>query len=655
MKFKHFLILLFIAAYLMACSQEKVQQTVEAKKYIAMLQAMKYDELKSQLKKDTALLNRLIKTSTFTLQLTSHFSSGERSTVEKSVPEFKLNKDKTKTTALFNDYTRQLYFDQNFSDNTGNEGFKLYGQRRFTFESRFSLTGDNHILSEKDSLFKAYEDEIETSEQAYFFKGKKIAKEAIGLKRIDSIETEVSLKFATDFEKFSIAKANKAVKYKDFDIQIESIKENLAQLKIPVALYSDIVGYQAYNKSDFRMDKQAFSATPMLCIQKIVKDSLKELLQIFTQVLEENKEQESKQMLNQITQNHLDAKVNMTAFDASFSELVKDKAKIKELGDIGLYNETATLGKKVIDAETQFVLLEFPDDIKTIDVFVGKTFVSLENKKMVKFGNHPPDLKFFDTNNPNIVYYSVENSRKFGISNRDGETIIKPAYDELRQLDNEYFLGDGKLYWLNTADKKMVALPQYKSFVQNLKPGYDVFEKTVGDEDKYGVVLNREKIILPFEYYQIEKHEHFIIASKSLKLDEFYDLNFKKIPGKGIEKISTIDQFIASDIKFPEIFVGEDRNKKKALIDKKLNLLTGFKYEFISPFFSVNNYYIAGIRTADGSNYWYGIIDDKGKEVVPFIFCNISDEFDKNGKLKFCLKDKMEAMDFKSFMLKYRK
>lgn len=99
--------------------------------------------------------------------------------------------------------------------------------------------------------------------------------------------------------------------------------------------------------------------------------------------------------------------------------------------------------------------------------------------------------------------------------------------------------------------------------MQTLKPGYDVFEKAVGDDYKYGVVLNREKVILPFEYYEFEKHEHFIIANKTMDLDEIYDLNLKKLPTKGIQEISAVDKFIGSDIKFPAIFVGEGSNKKR--------------------------------------------------------------------------------------------
>ncbi|MFN0254945.1 WG repeat-containing protein [Pedobacter ureilyticus] len=655
MKFKYLFILLLIGSFLQACSQKNEPQTVEAKKYIATLQAMKYDELKSELKKDTALLNKLIKTSTFTLQLTSHFSSGEKSAVEKSVPEFDINHNQAKITELFNDYCKHLSFEQNFSDNANSENFSLYGQGLFRYESRFYLTDDDHIIKEKDSLFKPYIPSVITNEKAYFFRGKKIAKADIGMKRIDSIEADLSLKLPTDFEKLSIEKSDKTVEYKDDKIEIESIKENLAQLKVPIALYSEIIGYQATNGKNLRMNTSALSSTPMLSIDKKVQESLKELLAIFTEVLKENDEKNAKGKLNKINQNHLDAKVNMTEFDASLDKLSKDKAKVEELGDVGLYNEIANASKKVLGVRTQFVLVEFPDDIKNIDVFVATKSTLLQNKKMVKYGNHYLNPKYFDESKPNIVFYSHENGRKFGISNRDGETIIKPTFGELRQLANEYFMGDEKLYWLNVADKKMVALPQYKNFVQSLKPGYDVFEKTVGEDDKYGVVLNRDKTILPFAYYQIEKHDNFIIASKTHNLDELYDLNFKKLPNKGIQNIRTVDNFIASDIKFPAIFVGEDINKKKALVDKNLNLLTSFKYEFISPFFSVNNYYIAGVRTADGSNYWYGIIDTNGKEVVPFIFCNISEEFDKNGKLKFCLKDKKEAMDFKAFLQKYKK
>ena len=143
MKINHVIILLLTHLLISACNKQKAQQTVEVKKYIASLKAMKYDELKNQLKKDTALLNKLIKTATFQMQLTSHFSSGEKSAVDKSVSEFDINRDQTKITELFNDYCKQLYFDQSFID-------EIEGVKRFSYESRFALTADNHVLEEKD-------------------------------------------------------------------------------------------------------------------------------------------------------------------------------------------------------------------------------------------------------------------------------------------------------------------------------------------------------------------------------------------------------------------------------------------------------------------------------------------------------------------------
>ncbi|RZL31968.1 MAG: WG repeat-containing protein [Pedobacter sp.] len=136
-----------------------------------------------------------------------------------------------------------------------------------------------------------------------------------------------------------------------------------------------------------------------------------------------------------------------------------------------------------------------------------------------------------------MIFYSHNNERKFGIVNRDGETIIEPKYNEIRQLTNEYFMADEKLYWLNVTNKKMVPLSQFVNFDQSLKPGYDVFEKNIGSENKYGVMLNREKVIIPFEYYSFEKHEQFIIARKKESIHDLYDLNFKKISGKGIQEI----------------------------------------------------------------------------------------------------------------------
>lgn len=653
MKLKHYLILIFTILLLQACSQTQTAPKVAAKNYIATLQAMNYGELKNQLQKDTALLNKLIKTSTFSLQLTSHFSSGEKNAVEKSASAFEINYNQAKITELFNDYCKHLMFEQNFNDSYNDSTFSLYAENRFKFESRFSLTNDNHIIEEKDSLFKPFIYSVVTQPKTYFFKGKKIAKADIGLKRIDSIATHISLKLPTDFEKFEVEKADKQVSYNNEIIEVESVDENVAQLKIPINLYSKIIEYQAYNNKNARMNSTALSTTPMLTIHKNIVQSLKELQAIFTAVLNENDEKAAKEKLNQIGQNHVDAKDSMAEFDVYIDGLSKDKEKVKALGDVGLYNEIANKGKKVIDAQTQLVTVEFADDIKSIDVFVATKSAFLQHNAVVKYGNHYLSPKYFDEAKPNIVFYSNQTDRKFGIINRDGEVIIEPKYSELTQLANEYFMGDEKLYWLNVASKKMEALP-YKSYQQTLKPGYDVFEKTFGDDYKYGVVLNRTKVVLQFEYYGFEKHEAFIIANKDLDLDEIYDLNLKKLPSKGIQKIYRIDHHIASTIKYPSVFEAENNAHKKALVDRNLNLLTPFKYEFIDPFFEVGNYFLAGVRTADGSNYWYGIIDEKGKEVTPFIFCNISEEFDKNGKLRFCLKDKYQSMDFGDFLKKYK-
>lgn len=653
MKFKYSVILFVISMFFLACNGNQQPQTVESKAYILSLQKMPFEQLKSQLKKDTALLNKLLRTATFKMELTNHFSSGQKQAVNQSVPEFIINRDQSKITSLFKDYASQLYFNQNFIADKDANRFNLYGQDQFSYKSRFSLTADNHVIEDKEDLFKPYENQVVTSEKAYFFRGKPIAKNAIKLKRIDSIDMDVSLQLPTAFEKFSIDKAAKNATYKDYKIQVESIKGNLAKLKIPLALYQKILDYQAENQQNFRMNTSANSTTPMLEVSAAVRKNLQELHDIFDEVLKDESEKSAKAQLNQINQNHLDAKINMVVFDSYLTKLFDDKEKIKSLGDIGLYNEIANAGKKVIDVETQYVLVEFPDDINKIDVFVASETVPLKKNIMVKFGNYESDRRFFNTEKPNIIFSSGD--RNYGISDRNGEIVIKPEYESLEQVGQDYFKSNGKLHWLNLEDKKLVSLPQYKSFLATIKPGYDIFEKTIGDEDRVGVVLNRDKNILPFEYHTIEKHEQFIVASKSLHVDELYDLNFNRLPSNGIQQIAPIDNFIASNIKYPALFVAEDTHKKKALVDKNLKLLTAFKYEFINPFYRVSNYYIVGIRTADGSNYWYGIIDEKGKEVVPFIFCNISEEFDKNGKLKFCLKDKNQAMDFKSFLKTYGK
>ncbi|MCZ4245915.1 WG repeat-containing protein [Pedobacter punctiformis] len=658
MKPKFIITVLFASLFLSSCGGQSPEKSQSAKKYIASLQSMKLDDLKLQLKKDTALLNKLIKTATFKMQLTSHFSSGEKSIAKKSVPEFNINYSVPKITEIFNDYCRQLYFNQDFKENYAEEGLNLYSQDRFEFVSRYNLTDDNHIIEAKDSTFKSLEQEIWPIEKTYYFRGKKIAKEDIGLRRIDSIETEIHLKFPLEFEKFTIEKSEKNTKYKSHIIEVEAIKDNMAKLKIPTELYSDIIGYQAYNNQNIRMNSNALSSTPMLEIKSNIKTDLKELLNIFLEVLKSNDENKAKEYLNRINQNHLDAKNNLTEFDAYITGLAKNEEKIKGLGDLTLFKEIADKGKKVITSENQFVIVEFPDNIKTIDVFTATKFASLQNKKNVKFNpNEYTRGKYFDVNNPHIIYCSFVQGEgiKYGISDKDGKKIIDAKYEKPNQEGNDYFIINDKLYWLDADAKKMVSLPEYDNYIQTLKPGYDVFEKSSGDKSGLGVVLNRNKVILPFNYFRFDKYETFIIAHKNADGDDLYDLNLNKLASKEIKKIQAIDEFISSQIKYPQLFIAENDKGKKALTDKNLKFLTPFKFEFINPFFEIKDYYIAGIRTPDDSNYFYGLLDNKGNEVIPFIFDDIDDEQDASGKLKYRLKQKWLTMNFETFLKTYRK
>lgn len=655
MKYQFTVTILIISLFLSSCGGESPQKTQKAKEYIASLQALTLNDLKQQLKKDTTLLNKLIKLTSLNMQLTSHLSSGEKSIAQKSEPEFSLNYNTSKVEEIFNAYCKQLYFNQDFTENDKDHKRSLYTVKMFEFESRYDLTNDDHIIKENDSIFKPFEPDIETIEKSYFFKGKRLVKDDIGLKRIDSIETEIKLKLPVDFEKFTIGKSEENVGYKNRTVEVEAIKDNVAKLKIPIEIYTDIISYQACNNQNVRMNSNALSSTPMLEIRKDIKNHLEELLDIFLAVLKEDDVNEARKLLNKINQNQLTAKDNMAEFNSYFSGLSQEK--VKELGDIAFYEEVAEKGQKVIAVENQFVIVEFPDDVKTIDVFVATKFKSLQNNRMVKFNNHYLARKYFDVNNPNIIYNTYEKGKglKFGVSNKDGDKIITAKFDEMKQVGNEYFIADGKLHWLDVAAGKMIALPQFQNYRQTLKPGHDVFEKSAGDESAVGVVLNRTKVVLPFEYYRIDKFDTFIIAHANSETDEIYDLNFKRLHGKEIKKIQTINEFISSEIKYPLLFVAENDKSKKALTDKNLKILTPFKYEFIDPFFKVKDYYIAGIRTADGSNYLYGLINQNGKEVVPFIFDNIDDEFDKSGKLRYYLKKKPQSVSFETFLKTFGK
>jgi hypothetical protein len=645
------LIILFTIISTTSCSQD-LKDIETSKEYQEILQNKDLASIKNQIKKDTVFLNKLLKVCDFEMQLTFHFSSGENNPVKSSVPNFQIDADLPKYTDLFNQFAPNTYFEQNFDKNTEYRSEGLYEKELIEFENNLKYTIPNY-----DSIYSNIKSNTNYKIDKYYYKGKPIALNQIGLKRIDSLEVIVKSRFPLAFEKIQLIK-NKSIFYKNYKIEISSLKENIAELKIPLELYNNIIGYQASNKMNFKMNSSAFSSTPILEVDKTIKLYLVELNAILVKILNETDENQAKNYLNDIRQSMFDAKKKISKFEIEVESFSKTKPK-DEFG-AKTYKKVLDIGKDVFTLQNQFVTVEFPDDISSIDLYVLTDFKILEKKQIVRYKKE----QFKEEENPNIIYSSSEGVEEttYGISDKEGNVLLENIGDEKpEQAGNNYFYINQKLHYFDQTNKEMKELSDYSRYAGKIKKGYDILGKeiTIKGKKQYleGVVKNAKEVILPFEYSSFEIFTTFFKASKRYNEKvELFDYNFNKIPNNEIIDINKIDKRISTSIVFPEIFVAENIKGKEALLDPNLKPLTPYKYEFINPFFDINNYFIVGIRTEDDNGYYYGLIDKKGTEVTPINFDGISDEF-KDGKINFEVKnsDKYQTLDMETFLNKYRK
>lgn len=640
MKFKF--LILFISFAITSCSQN-IEKAKLANDYVEELQGKNLRDIKTKLQNDLIFLNKLVEATSFEFRLTTHFSSGQKVVVKKSVSEFNIEYNIPEVTHIFNDYCKQISFVQNFQENYS-ENKLILGNGDFTFSSNFDL-------SEKDSIFKQLRDNIQYKEKKVFSNGKILELNQIGLRKVDSIVTDIRLDVPLSFDKFSISKnQNKTTDYKGYIIKTDKINENIVELTIPIGLYRNIIGYQAFNKNNVRMNVSAFSSNSLLEVNQITKDNLKNLKNIFQKILNENDEHKAKSYLKEINQAMFDSKNEMFEFDNFVVELGKNKNRQEALGLFGIYEETAEKGKKVLWVQNEFANVEFPDDVQSIEIYARTNSIKLEREQIAYCDKD----KFYDDLNPNIIFNTFERGKghKYGISDKFGNKIIDALYDfdqNFNQRGNEYFFINDKLQWLDVANKKIVHLSEFYDYHGTIKKGYDIFDKK-----KYGnvgLVKDRKEIILPFEYFSITDYKKFILGNRSYdEAIDLFDMNFKKIQKNEIKKFYKVDEFIAADITFPSLFVAENADGKKALMDINLKYLTPFKYDFIKPFYTRSDYYNVGVQAQDGNGYLCTLIDEKGNEVAPPIF---NEFYLVKDKVTFEINKKSHTMDLSQFIKTY--
>ncbi|MDI9310463.1 MAG: WG repeat-containing protein [Limnohabitans sp.] len=645
---KSFLLLIGLLLLHISCTK-KIENIVEVDDYVEHLKSKSLPEIKAQLIEDKKYIDTLIVESDFESVFSSHFSSGETKEVKKSVDEFSINYDNQSLEKVFNWYCDNLYFEQEFYTRVEE---KDRGVSTIDYKSEYERV---YSIEGKDTVFEELESEIDIEEMKYFHSGKEIKENKIELKQIDSIYTKIKLDIPQALEKIVFNKNQKSIKHNAQLIQVNKIKGNTIEFEVPSELNKKIIAVQANNSKGFRMSSTAYSSNPILETDKGKIKVLNDLKSIYDKILNETDESKAKRFLNGIKQNHINVKNDLSEFREGIKKLFDDYKKEKDkdsFTEASLHRNIVETGKKVLTSSKSSIEVDFLDTIDNIIIYLAKDIKSLRKVKYVKFLNN----EYQASTCPINVFKEFDSkyNSKYGLVDKGGSILVSANFEKLTPLGNYFFSENEKLFWYDVKDKELVRLSEdYVYYDDNIKPGYDIVGKKIGENILYGILKTPDDVIIDFKYKRISKYGNIIAASEENNV-VFYDLNFKKLPVTGITRIHQVGDELSSYLTFPMLFEAQNKNYEIALLDKNLKPLTPFKYEFMKPFYNINNYYIVGARPKENQSvYICGIINDKGKEVVPLIFSDIQRDDDDAEILKFEINGKREKMNIREFIKKY--
>lgn len=238
---------------------------------------------------------------------------------------------------------------------------------------------------------------------------------------------------------------------------------------------------------------------------------------------------------------------------------------------------------------------------------------------------------------------------KYGLVDAEENVLAEEVYDD---ISPEYFGAKqyiylrkkGKATVFNKKDKKL-----YPGNFKYLTPLFnDLFTVYSDKSKKYGIVNLNGEIITPQEYDFIQSFSisgKDFIYLKNEKEEKFLDKDLKNILEENTQVIAFYpDQLIIKKLDiYYQFFV----------LNRSVSILKDITFikEQELDFFNIFNLYSKPVVCKNSSNL-YGIINEKGKEIVPFIYDDII-AFE-NSENEFVVKkqDKYGVVNFQNEPLK---
>jgi len=578
---------LFFILIAASCSTPSLEDVKTKDDYIKRVSALSGDKLQKTLKADIDSLTSLKEEMDgFTIYIGFGISmsdgSGKKAEV-KPDSAFKINTDFAAIKNDINEYSKMLYFIQ--TPELPNSRFQVAIDEKF-----------GNIST----------DDIDVKLKKVYTKGRAYSEDKIGIVKADSAAVDFKYEYPKSFETFKFnPKGKKEIAYNKYIIEIDSAGDDNIEFDAPLPLYKDLLSYQALNPAGVLMNSSSNSAMPLTTIKGSIKNDLASVLQILKAASKLNNKDAIVKELNKIPSSLFPAIAKYHHFNTKYKGFENDKS-LKGFDAIKRLKELMEEDKDLFGLEKQRVTLKFPDKIAQLILYITREKETIAQSAVAKITQIASPYQVYADNRVD----------KYGIVDSNYTIIVPASQARLERADNTgLYYKDYKEkqdFHLDVHNKKLIPIKKGYTCIKDISDHLTLFS----DSNKYvGVLENDDKVVIPFEYDEIEKTGNVLLLTKSKR-------------GRKKYEIRTMDNKLVNDLKglkitpYPDygVLIIENEKEKLGLIDKDGRTVIQPTYVNLKPIDKDLLLYSEG-----SDSYQKGIMKSDGTKVTEPKFNYIND------------------------------
>jgi hypothetical protein len=541
---------LFFVLFAASCSTSSVEDVKTKDDYIKRVSSLSGSKLQKTLKTDLdSLISLKEEMDGFNIYIGFGISmsdgSGKKAEV-KADSAFRINTDFTAIKNDINEYSKSLYYIQ------------IPGLPNSTFHA-----------SMDEKLSNISTDDIDVKFKNVYAKGQGYPADKIGMIKADSVAVDFDYEYPKSFVPFKFnPRSKKETVYNKQVIEIDSAGDADIEFDVPLSLYKDILSYQALNPAGILMNASSNSAMPLTTIKAGIRNDLASAIQILKAASKLDNKEAIIAELNKIPSTLFPNIAKYHSFNIKFKGLDNDKS-LKGFDAINRLKEFMEADKDLFGLEKQRISLKFPDKITELTLYIARDKEKIAQSTVVKITQAATPYQTFADNRVD----------KYGVVDSNYTIIIPASQPRLDRADNTgLYYKDYKEkqdFHLDVQNKKLIPIKKGYTYVKDISAHLTLFS----DSNKYvGVLENDDKVVIPFEYDEIEKTGNVLLLTKSKR-------------GRKKYEIRTLDNKLVNDLKglkitpYPDydVLIIENEKEKLGLIDKNGQTIIAPSYNDLVP------------------------------------------------------------------------